>query len=115
MEFEIEMTGDRNVKQIVLGMVEEIIKVYNPKKIILFGSYAYGNPTKDSDVDLLIIKDTDKRPIDRWIEVKRLLRDTSQSLPVSPLVYTEKEIEERNAIKDFFIEEIFEKGEVLYG
>lgn len=109
------MTGDRNVGQIILEMVEKIVNEYQPKKIILFGSYAYGEPTEDSDVDLLIIKDTGKRPIDRWIEVKRLLRDTSRSLPVSPLVYTEKEIEERNAMKDFFIEEIFEKGEVLYG
>ncbi len=109
------MTGSREVRQIVLRMVEKIIKEYQPKRVILFGSYAYGEPTEDSDVDLLIVKNTDKRLIDRWIEVKRLLRDTSQSLPVSPLVYTEKEIEERNAIKDFFIEEIFEKGEVLYG
>jgi len=38
-----------------------------------------------------------------------------QAFPVSPLVYTEKEIEQRLAIKDFFIEEIFEKGDVLYG
>lgn len=109
------MTGNRESRQIILRAAKKIVREYQPKKIILFGSYAYGEPTEDSDVDLLIIKDTDKRPIDRWIEVKRLLRDTSRSLPVSPLVYTEKEIEERNAIKDFFIEEIFEKGEVLYG
>lgn len=109
------MTGDREVRQIILKMVERIVKEYKPERIILFGSYAYGEPTEDSDVDLLIIKDTDKRPIDRWIEIKRLLRDTTRSLPVSPFVYTEEEIKERNAIKDFFIEEIFEKGEVLYG
>ena len=109
------MIDDGEVRRIILRMVEKIVREYQPNKIILFGSYVYGEPTEDSDVDLLIIKDTDKRPIDRWIEVKRLLRDTSRSLPVSPLVYTEKEIEERNAIKDFFIEEIFEKGEVLYG
>ena len=109
------MTGDREVRQVILRMVERIVEEYQPKRIILFGSYAYGEPTEDSDIDLLIIKDTNKRPIDRWMEVKRLLRDTTRSLPVSPLVYTEEEIKERNAIKDFFIEEIFEKGEVLYG
>jgi predicted nucleotidyltransferase len=110
-----DMTGNRETRQIILRVVEKIVKEYRPKKVILFGSYAYGKPAEDSDVDLLIIKNTDKRPIDRWIEVKKLLRDTSRSLPVSPLVYTEEEIEERNAIKDFFIEEIFEKGEILYG
>ncbi len=109
------MTGDRKTREIILKIVEKIIREYHPKKIILFGSYAYGEQTDDSDVDLLIIKNTDKRPIDRWVEVKRLLRDTTRALPVSPLVYTEKEIEERTAIKDFFVEEIFKKGEVLYG
>ena len=110
-----DMTDDRKVREIILKMADKILKEYQPKMIILFGSYAYGEPTEDSDVDLLIIKDTEKRPIDRWIEVKRLLRGITPTLPVSPLVYTSKEIEERTAIKDFFIEEILQKGEVLHG
>lgn len=109
------MTGARKTREAILKMVEKIIREYQPEKVILFGSYAYGQLTEDSDVDLLIIKNTDKRPIDRWVEVKRLLRGTTPTLPVSPLVYTEKEIEERTALKDFFVEEIFEKGEILYG
>jgi len=109
------MTSDTRARKIIIEIVDRIIKVYKPKKVILFGSYAYGEPAEDSDIDLLIIKNTDKRPIDRWVEVKRLLRDNSRTLPVSPLVYTEKEIEERIAIKDFFVEEILGKGVVLYG
>jgi len=109
------MIDDKDIKGIIFKMVDKIIIAYEPKKIILFGSYAYGKPEEDSDIDLLIIKNTNKRPIDRWIEIKKILRDTSQNLPVSPLVYTEKEIEERKAIKDFFIEEILERGEILYG
>jgi predicted nucleotidyltransferase len=109
------MTNDTGARKIINDILDRILKGYKPKKVILFGSYAYGEPTEDSDIDLLIIKNTDKRPIDRWVEVKRILRDSSRMLPVSPLVYTEKEIEERMAIKDFFVEEIFEKGEVLYG
>ena len=109
------MTNNTRLRKIITKIVDRILRGYKPKKVILFGSYAYGEPTEDSDIDLLIIKNTDKRPIDRWIEVKRLLRDISRTVPVSPLVYTEKEIEERIAIKDFFIEEIFEKGDVLYG
>jgi len=109
------MTNDTSVRKIINEIVDRISEGYKPKKVILFGSYAYGEPTEDSDIDLLIIKNTDKRPIDRWVEVKRILRDRSRMLPVSPLVYTEKEIEERIAMKDFFVEEIFEKGEVLYG
>lgn len=102
-------------REIILKMVEKIIREYQPKKVILFGSYAYGEITEDSDVDFLIIKNTDERPIDRWMAVKKLLRDTARALPVSPLVYTEKELKERIAVKDFFVEEIFEKGEILYG
>lgn len=109
------MTNNTRLRKIITKIVDRILKGYKPKKVILFGSYAYGEPTEDSDIDLLIIKNTDKRPIDRWIEVKRLLRDISRTVPVSPLVYTEKEIEDRIAIKDFFIEEILEKGDVLYG
>jgi uncharacterized protein len=109
------MTGDKKVREIINAMTEKIVNEYRPKRIILFGSYVYGEPSEDSDIDLLIIKETEKRPIDRWVEVKRLLRDIARTVPVSPLVYTPKEIEERTAIKDFFLKEIFEKGEVLYG
>jgi len=109
------MTTNIRFRKIITEIVDKILKGYKPKKVILFGSYAYGEPTEDSDIDLLIIKNTDKRPIDRWVEVKKLLRDISRTVPVSPLVYTEKEIEQRLAIKDFFIEEIFEKGDILYG
>jgi uncharacterized protein len=101
--------------ELIRELVEKIVCGYFPQQIILFGSYAYGNPTPESDIDLLIIKNTDKRAIDRWMEVKRLIRDPNRAVPVSPLVYTEHEIEERRAIKDFFLEEIFEKGMVLYG
>lgn len=109
------MTGTEESKQLILKIAKRIEEQYKPKKIILFGSYAHGEPTQDSDVDLLIIKNTDKRPIDRWVEVKKLLRGIAPGLPISPLVYTEREIDERNAIQDFFIEEIFENGEVIYG
>lgn len=88
---------------------------YQPLKIILFGSFASGRETEDSDIDLLIVKNTDARPIDRWIEVKRLLRDVARGVPVSPLVYTEEEIRGRIAMKDSFLSEIIEKGRALYG
>jgi len=102
-------------REVISKIVEKITKDYNPKKIILFGSYATGHPTEDSDIDLFIIKNTEKRPTDRWIEVKKLLWDIEKDIPISPLVYTEEEVKERLKIKDFFVREILEKGEVLYG
>jgi len=106
--------GSYQVPETIRDIVRKIVASYRRQKIILFGSYAYGNPDEDSDIDLLIIKDTDKRPIDRWTEVKRLVRDRSRRVPVSPLVLTSKELEERLEIKDFFLQEILEKGQVLY-
>ena len=74
-----------------------------------------GVPTEDSDVDLLIVKETDHPPAERWAEVKRLLRGVAPLVPVSPLVLTPAELRERQAIRDFFIEEILAEGEVVYG
>lgn len=109
------MTVENRIKEAIREIAEKIIREYQPRKIILFGSYAYGEPTEDSDIDLFIIKDTDEPPLKRWMELKKLLRDPSRTLAVAPLVYTEKELAERVAIKDFFIQEILEKGEVIYG
>ncbi len=101
------------------GYVQEVLKKiiahYAPQKIILFGSYAYGQPDEESDIDLLIVKETDKRPTERWTDLKRLLRDRNRLVSVSPLVYTPRELEERLTLKDPFIQEILENGEVLYG
>jgi len=109
------MTDKTERNAAIAELVNILIKDYQPKKIFLFGSYAKGNTTEDSDIDLLIIKNTETSPLDRWVEVKRLLRKISKKYPISPLVYTEKEIEERLAIKDFFINEILEEGQMLYG
>ena len=109
------MSDNRDMRDIIQDIVQKIVAGYAPQQVILFGSYAYGTPDEDSDIDLLIIKDTDKRPIERWMEVKRLLRDRNRRISVSPLVYTRQEIEQRLAIKDFFIQEVLEKGQVLYG
>ncbi len=100
---------------VIPDILEKIVAGYAPRKVILFGSYAYGEPDEDSDIDLLIIKDTNEPPLKRWMTVKRLVRDRSRRASVSPLVYTAQELEERLAIKDFFIQEVLEKGKALYG
>ena len=106
---------EERAKEIISGIVEKIVKEYNPRRIILFGSYAYGTPGDASDLDILIIKDTDSPPRDRWMEVRRILRPFNRLIPISPLVYTTREVEERRMVKDFFIEDILNKGRVLYG
>ena len=92
-------------------IVENIEINYNPEKIILFGSLAAGRATKGSDIDLGVIKDTDKDPWSRSEEVDRYIR---HDVPVDVLVYTPREIVERLRINDSFVKEIMEKGKVLY-
>lgn len=95
-------------------IVNKIKDEYQPEKIILFGSYAYGKPTKDSDIDLLIIKESGKRRIERFCEVRKIIRDI-KGISVQPVVFTNEEIKKRLKIGDDFIKEILEKGKVLYG
>lgn len=108
------MVKDRKLRKLILEIVERIKKEYDPEKIILYGSYAYGKPTEDSDIDLFIIKDTDKRRVDRFVEVDRLIYNPNLKISVSPLVYTPKELQERLLLGDDFVREILQRGEVLH-
>lgn len=108
------MTTDLQVREMIFEIVERIKKEYQPNGIILFGSYAYGTPDRDSDIDLLIIKDTPERPIDRRVAVTQIASDPQRLIPFEPLVLTPHELNERLEVGDQFIREILEKGEILY-
>ncbi len=105
---------NKNNKKIISEIVEKLKETYKPRKIILFGSYAYGKATEDSDIDLFIVKNTGKRRIDRFVDVKRIIYKPELRIPISPLVYTPKELEERLRMGDNFINEILKKGVILY-
>ena len=93
--------------------IQRIVSELKPEKIILFGSYAYGNPTPDSDVDLLVIMKTKAKEIDRYLAVSNLLYP--RQFPVDILVKTPKEIEAASRKKgNFFLREILTKGKVMY-
>jgi len=102
------------IESVLNEIIGKLKENYDPLKVILFGSYAYGEPTDDSDIDLFIVKNTDKRRSDRFVDVKRVLYNSNIRVPISPLVYTKEELEERVRIGDDFILEILQKGVVLY-
>ena len=108
------MTTSHDIRTLIQIIVNKLVAEYAPTQVILFGSYAYGAPGPDSDIDLLIIKETPERFIDRWMAVKRILTGTHPSVPLEAIVLTPDEIEKRLAVGDQFIKEIFNKGEVLY-
>ena len=100
--------------ELIRRIVRRITEEYAPERVILFGSYASGSPGPDSDIDLLIIKDTPERFIDRWTTVRRILSDPKRKVPVDTIVLTPEELSQRLRIGDQFIAEIVEKGKVLY-
>jgi uncharacterized protein len=105
---------DARIEKTLNEIVRRLVADYKPEKIILFGSYTYGEPHEDSDLDVLIIRETSERQIDRMRTVHRLTTDAQYRIAFEPIVMTPAEIEERLEIGDQFIAEIVEKGELLY-
>ena len=93
-------------------IVHRLVTGLHPHKIVLFGSYVYGLPTADSDVDLLVIVDTQARPVDRYLCVARLLRP--RPFPLDLLVKTPEEVAQALDRDDAFMREIMARGRVLY-
>jgi len=115
LETKMNPTGFPPVAETLPQAIKRIVSVLQPEKIILFGSYASGNPTHDSDVDLLVIMKTRKKRTDRYVAVSQVL--DPRQFPVDIIVKTPKEVEEAmRGGKDnsFFIREIIKKGKVLY-
>jgi predicted nucleotidyltransferase len=102
---------------IMENQIEEIVKRivdhYKPEKIILFGSYAYGMPKKDSDLDLLIVKESDLPRYKRAREIRKLLWGISE-IPKDIIVYTQNEIDDWKEVEEAFITKVVKKGKILY-
>ena len=119
----VTISGVRHPQTIPVGLkvsvgkslrpaIQKIVDDLNPEKIILFGSYAYGRPTPNSDVDLLIVLETNAQLKERSWKVSRLL--LPRPFPVDILVKTPREIEKALKSGDFFLREILTRGKVLY-
>ena len=101
----------------VKNSIINTIRPMGPDKIILFGSFAYGKPESESDIDLLIIKDIPEDKVrETRIEAKKLLWQEFRNKNISfdVLVDSENRIKSRIEIGDLFYEEIFNKGQVIY-
>jgi len=103
-----------NTEREIEGIVKQIAEGYQPLKVILFGSHAWGQPTEDSDIDLLIVKETSDRFIDRWVKVRELIADPKRRIPVEPIVMTPGELGRRIARGDQFFQDIIARGKLLY-
>jgi predicted nucleotidyltransferase len=98
-------------RQQILQISQVIANEFQPEKIILFGSYAYGNPQDDSDVDMLLILSYKGNNLQKSWEI---LNKVQPQFAIDLIVRSHTEVEERLAWNDFFLREIMEKGQVIY-
>jgi uncharacterized protein len=102
------MTINESINEIV----KRITFFCNPEKIILFGSYAYGQPTPDSDLDIMIVMDTEEKPHKRAVPLRKLLRDIS--VPKDIIVKTPDEFERYKDVIGTIIFPAAHHGKVIY-
>ncbi|MBI5651642.1 MAG: nucleotidyltransferase domain-containing protein [Chloroflexi bacterium] len=111
-----EKTRHSNHRRISIRAIrtvaQRIANQFHPEKIILFGSYAYGKPKPESDVDLLVVMETRLREKQQRLEISRAL--SPRPFPLDVVVRTPRQVQERVALGDTFIAEIMTRGKPLY-
>jgi len=93
-------------------IITRMIRLCQPEKIILFGSYANGTALENSDLDLFLVQDTKESAVERSAMIRENLRDFL--LPMDILVYTPDEVEKDKDRKFTFVHEVLKSGKVLY-
>jgi len=104
-------------------LIEEMterLKKLKPYRVILFGSYANGTPTEDSDLDVLVVLDSEKmaknldEKIERDMPVSKMLININRKIAMDLITYSRAEYEYLINQNDFFVKEINNTGSVLY-
>ncbi|WP_430710979.1 nucleotidyltransferase domain-containing protein [Nodosilinea sp. AN01ver1] len=95
-------------------MTQRLVSALEPEQIILFGSYAYGEPNEDSDIDLLVIVSQSDEPRYRRARVAyKTLRGLG--IPKDILVMTREEVERQKTVVSSLVCQALRRGKVLYG
>ncbi len=95
----------------IQSVIDQIVTGFRPKKIILFGSYAYGIPTPESDVDLLVIMESQNTLLEQAAEICRKIH---YRFGLDLIVYTPSLLAHRLDLGDPFLKEITQRGSILY-
>ncbi len=107
-------------ENIYIQQLTENLKAINPYLILLFGSYAYGTPHTDSDIDLLIVTNDNYMPqsfkekSDLYLSVNSHIRNIAKRVPIDLLVYTKPMYQKFVEMQSSFSREIVNKGVILY-
>ena len=102
---------ERIPMRVIRSLAQRIAEEFHPQRIILFGSYAYGRPRPESDVDILVIMDTSLKESEQALQIRRFL---NVMFGLDLIVYTPEHLAQRIAWGDSFLREITERGTVLY-
>ena len=102
---------EEKYKKELRKLKKQIVENYQPEKIILFGSLAWGKVNRDSDIDLLVIKNSKK---DYWERAKEIARIIDIDVPTDVINISTKELAQQVAIDDRFIIDILENGKIIY-
>src|SRR5438093_6310248 len=92
-------------------VVRQIVDRFHPKKIILFGSHAYGVPTEDSDVDLLVVMETSENPLRTAASISAAI---DHPFPLDILVFDPHQLQASVERGGIFATEVASRGVVLY-
>lgn len=107
-----ELPNIEITEELLNEITQRVVEYFQPMKVIFFGSHIWGNPGRNSDIDLLVIMQSKSRPALRASLIRRMCRP--KFVPMDVLVRTPQEIKKRLEMKDHFIKRILEKGKVFY-
>jgi predicted nucleotidyltransferase len=99
-------------REVIDDAVRRIVNAFDPNRIVIFGSVARGDAGPDSDLDLFVEMESDLRPIDRCVEVRRALRDVD--IPMDIFIYTPAEVEARRGRIGNLLSYVEREGKVIY-
>ena len=95
----------------IQDFVDKVVEQFAPHRVVLFGSYARGNATPDSDVDLLVIMPTQKEAVEQAVEIRQCIR---RSFPLDLIVKTPADVSWRLSHHDCFLRSVMAEGKTLY-
>lgn len=104
--------GELIAPETIDGVTQAIVENFHPEKIILFGSYAAGTPTPDSDLDFLVVMDTDQPRNNRSTPIRLVFNPVPCAMDI--LVYTPAEIKKWNGVTNHIVTEAHLDGRVVY-
>ncbi|HAH23985.1 MAG TPA: nucleotidyltransferase domain-containing protein [Prolixibacteraceae bacterium] len=103
-----------------IQQLESILSKLDPFLVILFGSYAYGTPDQDSDLDVFVVLNDHSMPVtfkekqELYLKVSSLIRSVAKQIPIDLMVFTIPMFEQFKLANTNFSEELLTKGIVIY-